>query len=80
MSLQQKSPSISHESLLDADKMPRIEAKLAFIATAAWALGLLQDSCIDALPNVGQKQWEGLAWFTEEIIDDLHEWFNERQA
>lgn len=73
-----KPVSMETSDLLDSDKLPRIEAKVAFISMAASALGMLPEGDLDGLPPFDSKAWEGLAWITEEIANDLRKW--SRQA
>ncbi len=66
--------------MLDVDRLPMIEAKVAFIAMAASALGMLDSKGLSGTDFCRQspgKAWEGLAWITDEIRNDLHEWLEE---
>lgn len=63
--------------LLDYDKLPRLEAKVAFIAMAASAMSMLNVGDYSVLES--QKAWEGLGWITEEISEDLHNWVEQAE-
>lgn len=54
--------------MADFDKLPKVEAKIAFISLAASALSMLDDGAWHGLPPFDQKAWEGLAWITEELM------------
>ncbi len=71
-----KEEKLDARDLLDVDRLPMIEAKVAFIAMAASALGMLDSKGLwdGLLPPEPWKAWEGLAWITDEIRNDLHEW------
>lgn len=70
-----KEEKLDARDLLDVDGLPRIEAMVAFIAMASSALGMLDKRHRDGLlPSEPWKAWEGLAWITDEIRNELHEW------
>ena len=57
--------------LADFDKLPKIEAKVAFLSLAASALAMIEPN---DLPPFEKQAWQGLAWITEEIKDELSDW------
>ena len=57
--------------LADFDKLPKIEAKVAFLSLAASALSTKEP---EELPPFEKEAWQGLAWITEEIRDELADW------
>lgn len=57
--------------LADFNKLPKIEAKVAFLSLAASALSMIEPH---DLPPFEKQAWQGLAWITEEIKDDLSDW------
>lgn len=60
----------------DYDKLPKIESKVAFISLASRALSMISEADLDALVDT-PKAWEGLAWITEEIKDEIRDWHNQ---
>lgn len=46
-----------------------LESKIAFIAMAASAIGMLHAGDYEVLES--QKAWEGLGWFSSELEENL---------